>query len=182
MNKQQPQFSSRPDTFLPANGELNAGASLTILFPATEHDATTTQPACPTGESTLTAQTTQKRPTYPILVIDDETAVLTTIRRLLEHAGFSVLAAASGAAGVATARAYTGPLACALIDINMPDIGGIATGQAIRATHPDVPIVLMSGYPGDLLDDQPLPADPLTFLQKPFSAADLFATVRQIIA
>jgi CheY-like chemotaxis protein len=78
-----------------------------------------------------------------ILIVDDEEDVRRTLRAMLEHAGFSVIEAADGVAGVAAFLAKRPDLV--IVDVIMPRQTGIEAIQHIRAAAPATPVIAMSG-------------------------------------
>ena len=78
-----------------------------------------------------------------ILVIDDDTLLRQTIRRILESAGHEVIEATNGRVGVEMFRAQT--LDAVVTDIIMPEKEGIETIREIRSLNPTMRIVAISG-------------------------------------
>ena len=78
-----------------------------------------------------------------LLVIDDEPNILTTVRRALEIEGYQVEVAGSGAAGLAKLAEHDVDLV--LLDVMMPGESGLELLPKIRARHPDLAVVMMSG-------------------------------------
>jgi CheY-like chemotaxis protein len=79
-----------------------------------------------------------------ILVVDDQKAIRTAIRAMLEHKGHTVVVAEGGhhAAGAIEAFAFD----VALVDIIMPGLDGLDTIKMFGESAPAVPIIAMSGY------------------------------------
>jgi CheY-like chemotaxis protein len=117
-----------------------------------------------------------------ILVVDDDVAVQTTVRLLLERAGHSVVAAGDGRKGLALCR--TGDFDLLFLDIFMPGMDGFETMRMVRQQHPQLPIIVISGRPisseADTAPDFLTMATKLgavSSLQKPFRPADLLTAV-----
>ncbi len=77
-----------------------------------------------------------------ILVVDDDPGNLKLAVTVLEGAGYDVLSAATGAEGIAAARAHSPDLV--LLDIQMPDIDGIAALRRLRADARTAPIKVIA--------------------------------------
>jgi CheY-like chemotaxis protein len=117
-----------------------------------------------------------------ILVVDDDVAVQSTVRLLLERAGHSVVTAGDGRKGLSLCG--TGDFDLLFLDIFMPGMDGFETMRMVRLRHPLMPIIVISGRP---ISEEPGSApDFLTMatklgavssLQKPFRPADLLAAV-----
>ena len=78
-----------------------------------------------------------------ILLIDDEDMVRMTVRMILEQAGHTVAEAEDVARGVAMVRENLPELV--ITDLIMPNKEGVETIAEIRAAHPNLPIIAMSG-------------------------------------
>jgi CheY-like chemotaxis protein len=86
-----------------------------------------------------------------ILCIDDDETGLLIRKMLLENRGFHVLTASSGPEGLKL-LASSGVQAIVL-DYLMPTMNGAEVARSIRQQWPDLPIVMLSGYPEDVPDD-----------------------------
>ncbi len=113
-----------------------------------------------------------------ILVVEDEPRITTLVRDYLEHAGFGVLTATDGAAGLATFRARR-PDAIVL-DLGLPRVDGLDVVRAIRRDS-SVPIVILTarGDETDRVTGLELGAD--DYVVKPFSPKELVARVRAVL-
>lgn len=79
------------------------------------------------------------RSAHTILVVDDHAPSLYAASRLLRRAGFTVLEANNGEDAIELAKR-----ACAvLLDVNLPDVNGVAVCETIKTNTPK-PVVLMS--------------------------------------
>jgi DNA-binding response OmpR family regulator len=78
----------------------------------------------------------------PVLVVDDEPALCQALRMILELEGHCVRTAPDGV--TALAEAAREPPAVVLLDLVMPRMDGYQTEAALRALHPEVPVVFMS--------------------------------------
>lgn len=81
-----------------------------------------------------------------ILVVDDEEAVPTATTRLLDRLGYHVLRARDGREAVAFARRAEVAIDAAILDLDMPVMGGIESFPLLRAAQGGVPILLCSGF------------------------------------
>lgn len=114
-----------------------------------------------------------------ILIVDDEPTIRRLLRVTLMTAGYEVIEAISGAE--ALTRAAADQPDAILLDYSMPDMDGIATAEALRATPltSGIPILLMSAgirlreHRGTQLVDGTLP--------KPFSIAAVTASLEALL-
>ncbi|MEO7035940.1 MAG: response regulator [Polyangiaceae bacterium] len=79
----------------------------------------------------------------PVLIVDDDEAVRRVFRRVLENAGWPVLDAANGQAGLALCRERQPGLV--LLDLRMPEMDGLDVLTALVAEHPETPVVMVTG-------------------------------------
>jgi CheY-like chemotaxis protein len=81
-----------------------------------------------------------------ILCVDDELIGLRVRRVLLERAGYRVLTAQDGAAGLHLFE--TEPIEAVVLDYSMPGIHGGEVARRMRQIKPEIPILLLSAYLG----------------------------------
>lgn len=117
-----------------------------------------------------------------ILVIDDDQAVLSTIRILLERAAHVVESVDTSRAGLRLLETQNFDLL--IVDIFMPGIDGFETMKLVRQSWPDMPIIVISGYPsGSQSERSPdflymaTKLGAVSSLQKPFKPHDLLSAV-----
>lgn len=119
-----------------------------------------------------------------ILVIDDDEFVRSLVTRALEREGHTVVTAPDGESGLERFRG--GAFDVVVTDILMPGKEGIELIMELRETHPDTPIVAMSGgggatgSAGPLQDARLLGAD--ATLSKPFEIESLRRMVNGLLA
>jgi|GEM_PF-784971 len=155
---------------------VGLGSSFVVLFPALANAAV----AAPRPPLAAPAPEPSPDARPVVLVIDDEAVVRRMVSRVLTRGGYEVLCAADGDEGLALA-ASTRDLAAALIDLTMPRRDGEQVFRQLRASYPDLPIALMSGYSVDELSDR-FGDTPPQFLHKPFSAPALIDLVGRLVA
>ena len=115
-----------------------------------------------------------------ILVVDDDIAVQTTIRLLLERAGHSVVVAGDGRKGLAIFE--TAEFDLLFLDIFMPGMDGLEAMRLIRQRQPMIPIIVISGNPvasgsGPDFLTMATRLGAVRSLQKPFKPAALLDAV-----
>jgi CheY-like chemotaxis protein len=115
-----------------------------------------------------------------VLVAEDEDAVRTMVRRVLEDHGYSVLTAANGTEALDVARHHADSVDLLVSDVVMPGMSGAALAAALRELRPGLPVILMSGYAEPTASREAL--DTASYLQKPFSPRVLAETVRDALA
>ena len=117
-----------------------------------------------------------------VLIVEDEPAMREVTRRILSRSGYTVIAAATGHEAIEIAASYTGDIDVLLTDVVMPQMLGREAAERIRALRPGVTVLFMSGYARGVLDPQGVVEAGANLIQKPFSEAELLATLRHTIA
>jgi DNA-binding NtrC family response regulator len=114
-----------------------------------------------------------------ILVIDDEPVVLDSCRKVLEEEGFYVhlVPSADEALAVLQEKAFD----LLLVDVKMPKHDGIYLMQMVKKQWPDIPIIVMSGYPTQDTITDGANMGAAAFIPKPFTPDELIETLRQVI-
>ncbi|MFC7473684.1 response regulator [Dankookia sp. GCM10030260] len=118
--------------------------------------------------------------TLRVLMAEDEGLAAEVLAEALAEAGFSVLTAADGLAALELA-AGGAPFDLLLTDLRMPRMDGRELIARLRADRPDLPVVVMTGFPppdgaGALHAGQA----PLRLLTKPISIGPLVAALRAV--
>ena len=116
-----------------------------------------------------------------ILVVDDEEPLRTLVARGLTMDGHTCLTASDGAEALDMLIAEQGRFDLLLTDIRMPLMDGIALALAAKQAFPDLPIVLMTGYAEQRERARSLDAIVSEVMTKPFTIAELRATVMNVI-
>jgi two-component system, cell cycle sensor histidine kinase and response regulator CckA len=115
-----------------------------------------------------------------VLVVDDEPTIRRFARRVLTEHEFEVLEADNGAEALEVIHNSGDRLDVVVSDIVMPKLNGVQLLQRLSITHPELPIILMSGYAGPELAQRGIQA-PCSVLAKPFRPEQLVAEVRRCI-
>ena len=114
-----------------------------------------------------------------ILVVDDDAIVTVSCRRILESEGFEVVCVPSADEALETIKRYDFDLL--LIDLKMPKRDGLYLMKEIKKDLPEVPIIVMSGYPTRETIADVLKLGATQFIPKPFRPDELMKSVRQAI-
>jgi two-component system, OmpR family, response regulator MprA len=114
-----------------------------------------------------------------VLVVDDDPAVRTSLRRSLEFNGYAVALAGDGAEALASIG-QSSPDAL-VIDVMMPRLDGLETTRALRAAGNDLPILVLTARDsvGDRVEGLDAGAD--DYLTKPFALEELLARLRALL-
>jgi DNA-binding NtrC family response regulator len=116
-----------------------------------------------------------------ILVVDDETSILTITGQTLEAFGYQVLTAGNGAEAIAAYVEHMDKIAAVLTDMMMPVMDGASTIQSLIRINPQVKIIATSGLKTTSGVVQLANEGIKHFLKKPYTASTLLTTVRTVL-
>jgi DNA-binding NtrC family response regulator len=112
-----------------------------------------------------------------VLVIDDESGILDTLRILLTNEGFAPHTANGGRQGLDMIEQLSPDIV--LSDVRMPNIGGVQVLSAARQKDPDTPVILMTAQATLQSAMQAVNEGAFYYLQKPFRNDELVAILRR---
>jgi CheY-like chemotaxis protein len=116
------------------NSTPGAGTTFNIFLPLTT-----------AGLAPVLAPQPQFRPSkVRILVVDDEDMVRQTLVDILESLGYEVVGAEGGSAGLKHLDERAADIV--LTDLSMPEMDGWTFARHVKSSHPDTPVVLVTGY------------------------------------
>ena len=118
-------------------------------------------------------------PAPMIYVVDDDSDVLGSLRFLLETDGFDVRTFRSAAALLN--GSVVGEADCIVIDYKMPAMSGIDLANRLRNRHFDTPIILVTGYPDENIEEKAATAGIRHVLLKPHLEENLVSRIRGAI-
>jgi len=153
--------------FINVESEPGEGASFTICLPAVLASVPTPAPKESAPEPTPGG-------VESILLVEDEDMVRRYVATVLGGAGYRVLAAADGQEALRIAGSEQVDLL--LSDVVMPKISGPELAERLS-----LPVLFMSGYTGDLIEQHEMLQPGVAYIQKPFTAGDLKRKVREAL-
>jgi two-component system cell cycle sensor histidine kinase/response regulator CckA len=149
------------------------GATFTVYLP--RHDgpaaalpARTDRRTLPGGAETL-------------LLVEDEAAVRSSARRLLERYGYTVLEARHGADALRLVEEGGPEIDLVLTDLVMPEMGGQELVERLRARRPTLKVLYMSGYTEKAITTDGLMPPRTGFVEKPFTVEQLLRRLREVL-
>lgn len=116
-----------------------------------------------------------------ILVVEDEAFVREAACDILEGEGYRVLRARNAAEAQVAFRQQQGSVQLLLSDVVLPGQSGPALAKDLRAAHPALKAIFISGYPENAVTKYGLATGQMFYLPKPFSAESLLGKVRQVL-
>ena len=115
--------------------------------------------------------------TPKILIVDDETAIIDTLRILLRREGFEVHTAVGGREGVEKIAEVRPDVV--LSDVRMPGVGGLEVLLAAREVDPTLPVILMTAQASLQTAIRAVNEGAFYYIQKPFANDELVAICRR---
>ncbi len=113
--------------------------------------------------------------TPSILVVDDELLIRDLLYDFFNGQGWQITVAENGEKALEILRAKKVDLV--LTDLRMPEMDGMALTTLVRESYPDMPVVIMTGYPSVESAVAALRSKVADYVTKPFNINELFKTV-----
>jgi two-component system cell cycle sensor histidine kinase/response regulator CckA len=155
--------------------EPGRGTSVKIYLPSAETKALAEPPA------EQMDPVASLRGTETILVVEDEARVRKLVCQVLTARGYHVLEALRGEQAIRRAAKHKGRIHLLLADVVMPEMSGPRTVEQIRALHPGIKVLYMSGYTDEAIVHHGILDSGQPFLQKPFLPDTLARKVREVL-
>ena len=156
------------------------GTVVTVYLPRAEHDAPAVRQADPAPLDAAAAHAGSLRNSGRILLVDDEADVREVAGTMLREHGYEVIEAEDGGAALAVLD-REGPVDLLVTDFAMPGLRGSALAVEAERRRPGLPVLIITGYGGDLAMPGSGPGPRCPILRKPFKPADLVVKVRQCL-
>ncbi len=116
-----------------------------------------------------------------VLVADDEETVRDVAKMMLESIGYEVMTVSNGREAVNMFNDFRGRFTAVLLDITMPELGGVEAYHEIRKIDANIPIVLSSGYNKQEEVEHVPDSHPPVFLKKPYRIESIRSVFRTIL-
>jgi CheY-like chemotaxis protein len=161
------------DGLVTVESEPGKGTTFALYFPACEEDAA----ALPADASRLARGEGQH-----VLLVDDEESLARLGCRALERLGYRVTAETDPGHALAIFRSNPERFDILVTDLTMPSMSGLDLVREIHRIRPALPVVLATGYGGDVDAEEARALDIHELLFKPATVAALGHTVRRALA
>jgi two-component system cell cycle sensor histidine kinase/response regulator CckA len=153
--------------------EPGLGTSFKVYLPAAEGVPAQQAYAAPQRRGDLSGNET-------VIVCEDDELVRLLLETILTENGYRVLSAAGPEEAIAIAGGAGATADLLVTDAVMPRMSGVELIERLRADRPDLRVILLSGYPAEVLRDRGLP-ETSSFLQKPFDDVTLLQRIRALL-
>jgi DNA-binding response OmpR family regulator len=114
-----------------------------------------------------------------ILLVDDEEEFVTTLAERLELRGLQARAALNGEAALQMIEADTPQIV--ILDVMMPGIGGFEVLRRIKAQHPQLPVILLTGRGSEKEGVKGMQLGAFDYLMKPLNIEELIKKMQEAI-
>ncbi len=112
-----------------------------------------------------------------VILVDDDAAVRSSIARLLSSAHLPFAMFPNAEDFLATVPSDT--RGCAIIDVHLPGKSGFDLQQIVARDHPNLSVVIITGFDEERSEERAMSAGAIAFLRKPFDAESLLALLKK---
>jgi DNA-binding response OmpR family regulator len=116
-----------------------------------------------------------------VLLVEDDDALRSLGKEILETNGYRVLVAGRGDDALALADGEAGPIQVLVTDVIMPGMPARELIRALRLRRPGLRVLCVSGYTDDAISRQGVLDAGLRLLPKPFTEAELTRAVEEVL-
>ena len=116
-----------------------------------------------------------------MLVVEDDPVVQTLVYEVLRKCGHTVFRARDGLEAIELVKKGEAAVDMLVTDVIMPKMNGKALYQRLAVLVPDLKVLYISGYPGEVITERGVADSGSNFLQKPFSVNVLINKVNEIL-
>lgn len=114
-----------------------------------------------------------------ILIIDDDETLCTLFQDTLQGEGHTITTVSESSKGLELVKDRDYDMG--FLDLKMPGIDGAELFRQIRVIKPDLPVIIITGYPDSDLMMRALAYGPLGVMRKPFRSSDIITAVNNYL-
>lgn len=155
--------------------EPGKGASFHVLIPSIH------QQIDASSVSSFQANHGVEKGNERILYIDDEPQLAQSNQLLLERLGYQVTAMTDSSEALLLFKSNPDHFDLVITDLLMPDMTGDLLAREVMEIRPEIPVIICSGFTGDIKEDELKAIGIRAFLMKPFSLSELAQTIRTVL-
>ncbi len=159
--------------FISCHSEVGVGTTFELYFPATDGEAVFEEVQSGSGWDMGGTET--------VMVVDDELQVRNIARQMLESQGYTVLEAQSGEEAIEIASAQGKNLDIVILDLGMPGMGGEKCLEKLKSIHPEIQVIVATGYATDEQAERVKSLGASSFLNKPYRMKNLLFEIRRVV-
>jgi DNA-binding response OmpR family regulator len=120
-------------------------------------------------------------PGETILIAEDDILTASSMKKILEHAGYRAVMAMDGEEALTIFRERHEDISLIVSDVIMPRRSGVDFLNEVRRIRPHVRMLFVSGYSANILDEKGISREGTQFLTKPFAKQELVQRVRELL-
>ena len=121
-----------------------------------------------------------RRKGVKILILDDEPDMAENVRRIVEAAGYDALVETDGFRALDAVEQERPELV--LTDLRMPDIDGLAFLERVKFRHPEIAVIVFTGYASATAEVEAMKKGASDYFSKPFRPDELVLRVEKALA
>lgn len=114
-----------------------------------------------------------------LLVVDDDQNMADLVQQKLQAAAFEVTTASSGRAALRAVRGNAFDLC--ILDLRLADVDGMSLMGELRSIHPDMPVIILTGYGSVESAVAAMQEGAYSYLTKPFNAQELLLQISRAL-
>ena len=119
--------------------------------------------------------------TERILLVEDESAFLNTVKILLKELGYEVLSFSKPSQALRAVKEDFFDIDLLITDVIMPEMTGPNLEKELKILYPSLKSLFMSGYIGDIIADHGVLDENVNFIHKPFSKRKIALKIREVL-
>ena len=159
--------------FITVDSESGKGTTFKVFFPLVGGAAG--------AQESYEPQTADLHGNETILVVEDNSAVRTLSRTVLETFGYRVIEALDGSDALSQFSEHQDEIQLVVMDVVMPKMNGRQAYEQICRIRPGVKVIFMSGYAADIIMEKGVVTDDFHFITKPVKPFDFLEKVRMVL-
>jgi excisionase family DNA binding protein len=114
-----------------------------------------------------------------ILIVDDEEIIRSLFKKTLEELGHKVVTAENGLKGLELLKQRD--FAMVFLDLKMPGVDGAELFRQIKTIRPQLPVIIITGYPDSDIMARALAQAPFGLMNKPFNESDIITAANTFL-
>jgi two-component system NtrC family sensor kinase len=158
--------------YIHVSSDMDKGTTVSIYLPTTSAHAERR----PAG-----SQSSSMGGTETVLVAEDNDDVRRLMIKVLEGAGYKVVAAVDGDEALEKFEQHKDDIRLLILDVVMPNKNGQMVYNNIRENHDGIQTLFMSGYTADIIDTKGIMEQGSSFLSKPIMPNEFLIKVRELL-
>lgn len=120
-----------------------------------------------------------KSPPPTILIVDDDPDIALVLKDLLEHSGYQVQVATTGAEALTRAKAES--ISAVLLDLMLPDMDGLSVLTLLKGLDPALPVIMLTAFVEVAKKHASLTEGAFGYLTKPYDGEELKALIKRAV-